>query len=112
MKIKALTLVLALTVFAACDKKESAPGASPAPVTPSNNNNGNLGNNNTGNPSNPGSSRVITGLKYYKGGFFPGPGQPTWSHDMNMVWDQTVGFRISALHNDPTCTRSTVTMTS
>ena len=50
-------------------------------------------------------SATVATFKYYKGGFFPPPGQPSWSNDMTITFT-TTGFFIDARHPDPLCRRS------
>lgn len=50
-------------------------------------------------------SATVATFKYYKGGFFPPPGQPSWSNDMTITFT-TTGFFIEGRHPDPLCFRS------
>jgi len=48
------------------------------------------------------SSKTVSTFKYYKGGFYPPPDLPPWSHDM-IIKFTTSGFFIEAKHPDPLC---------
>jgi hypothetical protein len=50
-------------------------------------------------------SETVATFKYYKGGFYPPPNQPNWSHDMTITFT-TSGFFIDARQTDPLCSSS------
>ena len=42
-------------------------------------------------------------LHYYRGGFFPPPGAPNWSHDLRIDFETSGGARVNARLEDQLC---------
>lgn len=50
-------------------------------------------------------NKTASSARYYKGGFFPPPNQPNWSHDMTVDFTQT-NYPITGKHTDSLCGKS------
>ncbi len=98
-KLSTLT-ALALVIFlVGCDGMSSKKSKSPAPANPSGNAGPGAGGGGSG-------QDIAASIAYYKGGFAAQPGEPNWSHDMLIDFNQVVqegGYLVSAKHTDPLC---------
>jgi hypothetical protein len=87
MKAKSFLILIFSTLFVfACGKKDNKTNG----TTP---------------PSVSAQTATVATFKYYKGGFFPPPNQPSWSNDMTITFTNA-GFYIEGRHADPLCFRS------